>query len=411
MAACNAGSLNYLKVKADNTWAWPPMMFDNAVEKVQDYLDVMKDADTIPEFECFDVGIVRCVGMYRQTGMYSGPLEYNFVMGVASGMPADPELLPILLKLKLPEAHWQVTAIGRAEIWPLHQRCADLGGHLRTGLEDTFYLGRRHQGDIERAADRGHRGLRAPRRPRDREPGGSAADFRDQALVLSLRAKRAIHRASVGSHRMHLGRVPRNDGCRQRISPGMTHKGWNEHDQSNCNRRRTRSGPHRPGGDRRSPQARGGALSRSDRAHRRRAARDFTELERDANRFANYLVQRGLKPGEKISTICNNSVEFVKALFGIHRAGLVWVPINTMLGPADMDYILGHAEVRFALIDDNLHAQAERRAALEKRGMRDDRGRSGRQRRRDGAGEFQRSASRASPTSSPRSRSTTAISR
>ena len=40
MAACNAGSLNYLKVKSDNTWAWPPMMFDNAVEKVQDYLDV-----------------------------------------------------------------------------------------------------------------------------------------------------------------------------------------------------------------------------------------------------------------------------------------------------------------------------------------------------------------------------------
>jgi 3-keto-5-aminohexanoate cleavage enzyme len=69
--------------------------------------------------------------MYRQTGMYSGPLEYNFVMGVASGMPADPALLPILLKLKLPEAHWQVTAIGRAEIWPLHQRCAELGGHLR----------------------------------------------------------------------------------------------------------------------------------------------------------------------------------------------------------------------------------------------------------------------------------------
>ncbi|WP_315781326.1 MULTISPECIES: AMP-binding protein [unclassified Bradyrhizobium] len=95
----------------------------------------------------------------------------------------------------------------------------------------------------------------------------------------------------------------------------------------------------------------------------------FTELERDANRFANYLVAKGLKPGEKISTVCNNSIEFVKALFGIHRAGLVWVPINTMLGPADMDYILGHAEVRFALIDDNLFAQADRRAALEKRGV------------------------------------------
>jgi uncharacterized protein (DUF849 family) len=60
-------------------------------------------------------------------------------MGVVSGMPADPDLLPILLKLKLKDAPWPVTAIGRAEIWPLHQRCAELGGHLRNGLEDTFY--------------------------------------------------------------------------------------------------------------------------------------------------------------------------------------------------------------------------------------------------------------------------------
>src|SRR6516164_864761 len=38
MAACNAGSLNYLKVKSDNTWAWPPHLFDNPVEKIQRYL-------------------------------------------------------------------------------------------------------------------------------------------------------------------------------------------------------------------------------------------------------------------------------------------------------------------------------------------------------------------------------------
>jgi long-chain acyl-CoA synthetase len=95
----------------------------------------------------------------------------------------------------------------------------------------------------------------------------------------------------------------------------------------------------------------------------------FTEIERDANRFANYLVGRGLKPGEKISTICNNSVEFVKALFGIHRAGLVWVPVNTMLGPVDMNYILDHADVRFALIDDSLYGEPARRSALQTRGI------------------------------------------
>jgi 3-keto-5-aminohexanoate cleavage enzyme len=140
IAACNAGSLNYLKLKADGGWAWPPMLFDNPVPKIQHFLDAMTDAGTLPEFECFDTGIVRSVGMYRRNGMAARTPQYNFVMGVESGMPADPDLLPILLKLKLDDAHWQVTAIGRAEVWPLHQRCAELGGFLRTGLEDTFYL-------------------------------------------------------------------------------------------------------------------------------------------------------------------------------------------------------------------------------------------------------------------------------
>ena len=140
MAACNAGSLNYLKVRADGRWAWPPMLFDNQPSKVKDFLDVMAETGTLPEFECFDVGIVRCVQMYVQTGMYQGLPEYNFVMGVESGMPADPDLLPILLKLKIEGAPWQATVIGRANIWPVHQRVAELGGHLRTGLEDSFYL-------------------------------------------------------------------------------------------------------------------------------------------------------------------------------------------------------------------------------------------------------------------------------
>jgi uncharacterized protein (DUF849 family) len=40
----------------------------------------------------------------------------------------------------LPGTHWQVIGIGRQEVWPLHRACAQLGGDLRTGLEDTFYL-------------------------------------------------------------------------------------------------------------------------------------------------------------------------------------------------------------------------------------------------------------------------------
>ena len=139
-AACNAGSLNYLKLKDDGTWAWPPMVFDNPVEKVQQFLAVMNELNIHPEFECFDVGIVRSVAMYLKAKMFTGVPEVNFVMGVASGMPCDADLLALLPRYAPDGAVWQATLIGRGEIWPVHQRVAELGGMLRTGLEDTFYL-------------------------------------------------------------------------------------------------------------------------------------------------------------------------------------------------------------------------------------------------------------------------------
>lgn len=139
MAACNAGTLNYLKTRSDGSWAWPPMTFDNPVSKVTDFINVMKEIGTLPEFECFDVGIVRSVGLYMENGM-TDHADYNFVMGVASGMPADPDLLPLLVKYKKPRFPWQATVIGREDVWPVHRRVAELGGNLRTGLEDCFYL-------------------------------------------------------------------------------------------------------------------------------------------------------------------------------------------------------------------------------------------------------------------------------
>lgn len=139
IAACNAGSLNYLKASSKGTWAWPPMVFSNPVEKIQELLDVMSETGTRPEFECFDIGIVRSVGMFQEVGIIENP-DYNFVMGVNSGMPCDGELLPILVKYLKPGSRWQTTLIGRDEIWPVHQLTAELGGNLRTGLEDTFYL-------------------------------------------------------------------------------------------------------------------------------------------------------------------------------------------------------------------------------------------------------------------------------
>ncbi len=155
LAACNAGSLNYLKLKSDGTWAWPPNLFDNPVEKVGQFLDVMTANNIIPEFECFDTGIVRSVALYKKAGMFEGDPHISLVMGVASGQAAKPEWLPLLIEEMLPGTHWQVIAVGRREIWDLHRRALELGGHVRTGVEDTFYLpdGKRarNNGDLVKA--------------------------------------------------------------------------------------------------------------------------------------------------------------------------------------------------------------------------------------------------------------------
>ena len=140
VAALNAGSLNYLKLRRNGEWAWPPMLFDNPVAKVQRFCDEMDRLGVVPECECFDTGIVRSVGMFHRAGMLKAPVHVSLVMGVASGMPAKPAWLPLLIDEMGPETEWQAIVIGREEVWPVHRRTAELGGHLRTGVEDTFYL-------------------------------------------------------------------------------------------------------------------------------------------------------------------------------------------------------------------------------------------------------------------------------
>jgi uncharacterized protein (DUF849 family) len=140
MAAMNAGTLNYLKLKSDGKWAWPPMLFDNPIAKIEAFLAHMYANNIVPECECFDTGIVRSVGLLQKAGLLRAPAHVSFVMGVESGMPGKAEWLPLLLAELEPGTQWQTIGIGREEVWKLHRATAELGGNLRTGVEDTFYL-------------------------------------------------------------------------------------------------------------------------------------------------------------------------------------------------------------------------------------------------------------------------------
>lgn len=95
----------------------------------------------------------------------------------------------------------------------------------------------------------------------------------------------------------------------------------------------------------------------------------YAQLEEDSNRFAHHLLARGLQAGDKVAMLSPNSMDFVVAAFGILKAGLVWVPVNALLSPTEVAYIVQHAEARLLVVDAQLAAHPAWSAALPALGM------------------------------------------
>ncbi|KAA0965203.1 AMP-binding protein [Sporosarcina sp. ANT_H38] len=85
----------------------------------------------------------------------------------------------------------------------------------------------------------------------------------------------------------------------------------------------------------------------------------YRELDQACNRFANYLIGSGYKKGDGIATICGNSIDHVIAMYGIQKAGLIWVPVNPGLSSVEQQYILNKADVKVIIID-HAFLQADR---------------------------------------------------
>ncbi|KAF1042834.1 MAG: Long-chain-fatty-acid--CoA ligase [Herbaspirillum frisingense] len=66
----------------------------------------------------------------------------------------------------------------------------------------------------------------------------------------------------------------------------------------------------------------------------------YGELDAQADALARGLLALGHAPGERIALLGLNSVDYVVALLGIMRAGLVAVPVNVKLPPAQLAFIL-----------------------------------------------------------------------
>lgn len=84
----------------------------------------------------------------------------------------------------------------------------------------------------------------------------------------------------------------------------------------------------------------------------------YQQADDVANQIANALKAEDLHQGDRVLLYCENSVEAVMMMFGIAKAGLVVVPVNPMLAPDVLSWVIDHVDVSFVVVDAALWPQA-----------------------------------------------------
>ncbi len=71
----------------------------------------------------------------------------------------------------------------------------------------------------------------------------------------------------------------------------------------------------------------------------------WQDFDRRANRFANLLLSRGIKKGDKVAILLMNCLEWLPIYFGILKAGCMAVPMNFRYSEDEIEYCLDLADV------------------------------------------------------------------
>ena len=140
VAALNMGSMNYAKYSPKRKDFVFKMVFENSFDTIIEFVTAMNEFGIRPEHECFDSGHVANLDPLIDMGLLSEPLQVSCVMGVTGGIRPTPENLAHM-KDQVPRlrSNWGVIGISRDQ-WRLIAAAAALGGNVRAGLEDNFYL-------------------------------------------------------------------------------------------------------------------------------------------------------------------------------------------------------------------------------------------------------------------------------
>jgi uncharacterized protein (DUF849 family) len=139
IAALNMGSMNYAKWRRDKKQFAFNLVFQNSFDDIVAFARAIRENGIKPEMECFDTGHVHSHVVLEDMGLLDQPYHFSFIMGVLGGIPATARHLGFQAENVPAGSRWKVIGISR-EQWPLCMAALSLGGDIRVGLEDNFYL-------------------------------------------------------------------------------------------------------------------------------------------------------------------------------------------------------------------------------------------------------------------------------
>ncbi|HEX2068837.1 MAG TPA: 3-keto-5-aminohexanoate cleavage protein [Actinomycetota bacterium] len=139
IGALNMGSMNYAKYSEKRKGFVFNFVFENNFEDIIFLLQRMNETAVKPECECFDVGHVESVEPLIDLGVLTPPIQFSLIHGVLGGIQATARNLAHMASVVPTGSTWGVIAISRDQ-WMMVGAAAALGGNVRVGFEDNFYL-------------------------------------------------------------------------------------------------------------------------------------------------------------------------------------------------------------------------------------------------------------------------------
>ncbi len=139
IGALNMGSMNYAKYNPAKKNFVFEFVFPNPFSEIVQIVRAMNEVGTKPEMECFDMGHIGNSYPLIDMGLLRPPFQYSIIMGVTGGIPPTIPNMVRMVEMLPPQSDWEIIGISLDQ-WRLVAGAIALGGNVRVGLEDNFYV-------------------------------------------------------------------------------------------------------------------------------------------------------------------------------------------------------------------------------------------------------------------------------